>query len=55
MPESTVRKEEKRSAGVINLHFLKEIFIDSVVQMVKTLFKKRPGVIKILLFLQLIR
>ena len=36
-------------------NFFRKIFVDSFVQMVQTLLKKRPGSIRCLLFLQLIR
>ena len=36
------------------MQLFKEIFVDSSVQMVKTLFKKRSGIIRTLLFIQLI-
>ena len=58
VPEPLNKRHSETSDDANNSNFLKllkHIFVDSVVQMMKTLFKKRPGLIRCILFLLLIR
>ena len=55
VPEPPIKKQTENSEHATNWQLLKYIFVDSVLQNAKTLFKTRPGSIRCILFLQLIR